>query len=218
MHSGGMAETFLAIWIRVLRKERVEGNGERGEDMLISRFSAEDSAARVAEMEAKYGVMLPSEYRAFLCKYNGGFTPKTRFKIGRAASDLRGFFGGGSAKLNFENVHMEGWLAGKLFPIACDSFGNYVAISLREESYGKICFYDHETENKISVICESFTDFLGHCRSDLISDASRRSVAEREAVLTAAGKGDRITDVLRRMWQAEVERYAHLTQERVVLE
>lgn len=186
--------------------------------MLISRFGAEGSAARVTEMEARYGVMLPSEYRAFLCKYNGGFTPKTRFKIGGAASDLRGFFGSGNAKMNFENVHMDGWLAGKLFPIACDSFGNYVAISLREETYGKIYFYDHETENKISLLCDSFATFLRHCRSDLISDAARRSVEEREAVLTAAGKGDRITDALRRMWQVEVEKYAHLTQERVVLE
>lgn len=186
--------------------------------MLISRFGAEDSGARVAEMETKYGVMLPPEYRAFLCKYNGGFTPKTHFRVGKAASDLRGFFGGGSAKLNFENVHLDGWVAGKLFPIACDSFGNYVAISLREESYGKIYFYDHETENKISLICDSFSSFLGYCRSDRISDASKRSVAEREAVLTAAGKGDSITDALRRMWRVEIEKYAHINQERVVLE
>lgn len=201
------------------KKERKLGRlRERGNGMLISRFSAEDSGARVAEMEAKYGVRLPAEYRAFLCKYNGGFTPKTRFEIGGAASDLRGFFGGGSAKLNFGNINLEGWIEGKLFPVACDSFGNYVAISLREESYGKIYFYDHETENKIRLICDSFSSFLSHCRSDRISGLARHSVEEREAVLTAAGKGDRITDLLRRMWQAEVERYAHMTQERVMLE
>lgn len=186
--------------------------------MLISRFGAEGSAARVEELEARYGMPLPSDYRAFLCKYNGGLTPKTSFTIGRTASDLRGFFGAGSARLNFENINLEGWKESGLFPIACDSFGNYVAISLREESYGKIFFYDHETESKLSMICDSFPAFLGHCRSGRISDAAKRSVEEREAVLAAAGKGDRVTDVLRRMWQAEVERYAHLNQERVVLE
>ena len=191
---------------------------ERCERMLISSFGGEGTAARVAEMEARYGVRLPPEYRAFLCKYNGGFTPKTRFKIGVAASDLRGFFGGGTAKLNFESINLDGWMARGLFPIACDSFGNYVAISLREESYGMIYFYDHETVSKLSLICESFSDFLRCCRSDRISDSAKRSVAEREAVLTAAGKGDRITDALRRMWQVEIERYAHMNQERVVLE
>lgn len=185
---------------------------------MISRFGAEGSSAAVAELERKYGVLLPSEYCAFLRKYNGGFTPKTRFKIGGAASDLRGFFGGGSAKLNFDNVNLDSWIKGKLFPIACDSFGNYVAISLREETYGKIYFYDHETENKISLICDSFSSFLGHCRSDRISDAAKRPMEEREAVLTAAGKGDWITDALRRMWQVEIEKYAHMNQERVLLE
>lgn len=185
--------------------------------MLISRFGA-DGSAGVSQLEARYGVRLPPEYRAFLCKYNGGFTPKTSFKVGGAASDLRGFFGGGTARLNFENVHLEGWVAGGLFPIACDSFGNYVAISLREESYGMIYFYDHETKNKISLLCDSFPDFLSCCRSGRISDAAKRSVVEREAALTAAGKGDRITDALRRMWQVEIERYAHMDQERVVLE
>lgn len=186
--------------------------------MLISRFGAEDSVARVAEMEARYGMRLPPEYRAFLCKYNGGFTPKTSFRVGKAASDLRGFFGGGSAKLNFGNLHLDGWVAGKLFPIACDSFGNYIAIGLGEESYGKIYFYDHETEDKIGLICDSFHTFLGHCRSDRISDAAKRSVAEREAVLTATGRGDRVTDALRQMWRVEIEKYANMNQERVVLE
>lgn len=201
------------------KTQRKEGIGEgRCEGMLISSFGGEGTAARVAELEARYEVRLPPEYRAFLCRYNGGFTPKTRFKIGAAASDLRGFFGGGTAKLNFESVNLNGWVARGLFPIACDSFGNYVAVSLREESYGMIWFYDHETESKLSPICDSFCDFIRCCRSDRISDASRRSVEEREAVLTAAGKGDWITDALRRMWQVEIERYAHLNQERVVLE
>lgn len=186
--------------------------------MLISRFGTEDCSARVSELEAKYGMILPGEYRAFLCKYNGGYTPKTSFKIGGAASDLRGFFGGGSAKLNFGNLDLAGWVAEKMFPIACDSFGNYVVIGLEGELYGKIYFRDHETKKKLNLICDSFTTFLGHCRSGRISDAAKRPVAEREADLTAAGKGDRITDALRRMWQVEVERYAHLTQERVVLE
>lgn len=120
--------------------------------------------------------------------------------------------------MNFGNLDLEGWIAGRMFPIACDSFGNYIAIGLRDENYGKIFFYDHETENKIHLICDSFTSFLGYCRSGRISDAAKRPVEEREAVLAAAGKGDRITDALRRMWQVEIERYANMNQERVVLE
>lgn len=186
--------------------------------MLISRFSVENSNDKVvSEIETQYKIALPQEYRTFLCKYNGGYTPKTKFKVGRVSSDIRGFYGGDSAKLNFQNFNLEEWIESGLFPIACDSFGNYIAISIEEKSYGKIYFCDHEMGNKPSLIDDNFMSFIKRCKSDVISEAAKRSIEEREAALIAAGKGDRITDALRQMWQAEIDKYANMIQEEVVI-
>ena len=60
--------------------------------MLISKFSNCDIEEKVLELEKRYKITLPAQYKKFLYKYNGGDTPKTKFKEGRVSSDLRGFF------------------------------------------------------------------------------------------------------------------------------
>jgi len=35
--------------------------------------------------------------KAFLLRYNGGYTPKIKFKAKGISSDIRGFYGGGAA-------------------------------------------------------------------------------------------------------------------------
>jgi hypothetical protein len=56
-----------------------------------------------------------------------------------------------------------------LIPIACDSFGNQICISIRDSDYNSMYFWNHEKEitdsssedaNNISFINKSFTGFL----------------------------------------------------------
>lgn len=51
-----------------------------------------------------------------------------------------------------------------------------------------------------------------------ISEASKLSIEEREAILIANGKGDIITDGLREMWQAEIKKYSNMIQEEVLID
>ena len=56
---------------------------------------------------------------------------------------------------------------------------------LSNDDAGKIYFCDHEKGNKAEYITENLTKFIECCKSEIISDASRRSIKEREDALIA---------------------------------
>ena len=91
-------------------------------------------------------------------------------------------------------------------------------IGLSGASEGKIFFCDHEQGNKMACIAENFNDFIKCCKSEKISEASRRSIQEREEALIARGRGNIITDELRQMWQAEIDKYKNMIQEEVIVD
>ncbi|MEY8268972.1 SMI1/KNR4 family protein [Lachnospiraceae bacterium 64-25] len=105
-----------------------------------------------------------------------------------------------------------------IFPIACDSFGNYIMIGLSNDDAGKIYFCDHEKGNKAEYVAESLKKFILCCKSEMISEASRRSIKEREDALIAKGRDNIITDDLRKMWQAEIVKYGNMVQEEVLID
>lgn len=183
--------------------------------MLISKFSNNNIGIAILNIEERYDIALPKQYREFLFKYNGGYTPKTKFKINKIASDIRGFYGVGNIELSLDRMALNEWIEKSIFPIACDSFGNYIAIGIKDEYYNKIYFCNHEANWKINCISNDFKSFLACCKSDKISDASRKSVKEREETLIRKGKGANITDALRQMWQTEFEKYSNMIQEEV---
>lgn len=181
--------------------------------MLISKFENCNVKEKVMNIEKQYGITLPIRYKNFLYKYNGGYTPKTRFKAGKISSDLKGFFGTGDVELSLDNMELGEWLEKSIFPIACDSFGNYIVVGLGDGDLGKIYFCNHEKGNKLAYIAADFNKFVEFCKSEMIGEASKRSIKEREDALIAKGKGDIITDDLRKMWQAEIDKYGSMVQE-----
>lgn len=183
--------------------------------MLISKFKNADIEQEILKVEEKYDVVLPQQYKDFLCKYNGGHTPKTKFKVGKISSDIRAFYGLGEVPFSFHTLDMKEWIENKLLPIACDSFGNYILIGLSNEGYGKIYFSNHEAGNKRDCIGDDLISFLKHCKSDKICEAAKKSIKEREAALIAKGRGSIITDDLRKMWQDEIDKYGNMIQEKV---
>lgn len=185
--------------------------------MLISKFKNADVEQEILKVEEKYDIALPQQYKDFLCKYNGGHTPKTKFRVGKISSDIRAFYGLGEVPFSFRTLDMKEWIENKLLPIGCDSFGNYILIGLSNEGYGKIYFSNHEAGDKLVCIGDDFISFLKHCKSDKISAATKRSIKERETALIAKGRGSIITDDLRKMWQDEIDKYGNMIQEEVEL-
>lgn len=110
------------------------------------------------------------------------------------------------------------WIEENVLPIACDSFGNHIVIGLGDENNGKIFFCDHEQGNKKEYIAENLKVFLQHCKSGEIDPASRLSIKEREEALIARGRGHVITEGLRQLWQAEIDKYENMVREEVIIE
>lgn len=186
--------------------------------MLIAKFSNSNIEDKIADIEKRHEIILPIQYKKFLYKYNGGYTPETSFEIRKIESDLRYFFGIGDVDLSIDEIELEPWLERNYFPIACDSFGNFIVIGLKNWKSGKIYFCDHEKGYKAEYLARSLQNFFKCCESEEISDASRRSIKEREDALIANGRGAFITDGLRQMWQAEIDKYQNMIQEEVSID
>lgn len=80
--------------------------------LLISKFydSTIDIKKEIQNIEMEYHIVLPNQYKDFLMRYNGGYTPKTNFRIKKVSSDLRGFLGVGNAKLNLRDIELTDWV------------------------------------------------------------------------------------------------------------
>lgn len=182
--------------------------------MLISKFKTSDVIEDIKELEEKCECTFPEQYRQFLEKYNGGYTPKTSFKS-KESSNIYGFYGVSDAKLNFASIEIEEWLPKKVIPIARDFFGNYIVIGISDERYGKVYFSDHELNWKLTNIAPDFKTFVSQCKSKKIGYI--KSIEEREASLIEKGHPENITEGLKILWQEEIDKYKDIVQERVVL-
>lgn len=181
--------------------------------MLISKFGATDIKEKLDAYEDIIGKEIPSQIREFIERYNGGETPNTQFKCGSISSDLKAFYGLGKVKYSFDKVkpiEVKGII---YLPFACDSFGNELVIDL---SSGIICFMDHE-KNCITQLANDFRTFIKSCESKAINPSSMKSVEEREADLVKRGRGSIITDALKDMWRAEIDKYSDIKQEEVIV-
>jgi hypothetical protein len=186
--------------------------------MLISKFSNCNVEGKIVDIESQYHIVLPLQYKSFLHKYNGGHTPKTKFNARGISSDLRGFFGVGDVALSLNKLKLGEYVKDNLFPIACDSFGNYIMIGLSNGDTGRVYFCDHEKGNKAEYLTESFKKFVECCKSEMIGETPIRSIKEREDALIANGRGHVITDALRKIWQAEIDKYGNMVQEELFVD
>ena len=183
----------------------------------ISKFSEINIEEKILLIENELKITLPPQYRNFLARYNGGETPKTQFKIGRENSDIRAFLGIGDVPYKFPvDDEMKEWIAKGVFPIAVDSFGNYIAIGLENDKKGIIYFCDHEKGYKCKKLSDSLCDFISHCKSQKIGKV--RSIEEREQQIIENGWEGEITDAMRAVWQGEIDKYSHMHQEKVILD
>ena len=183
--------------------------------MLIAKFQTCNVADEISRMESQYAIKFPDQYQDFLLRYNGGYTPKTKFKAKGILSDVRGFYGVGAVGLSVSQEVISSWVHQKLFPIACDTFGNYILLCIAGAEYGNIFFCDHEKGMNLSLIAKDFPSFVRACKSDKIPEAALRSIEERKAALIERGRGHIITPALIEMWQKELDKYGNMQQEEV---
>jgi len=177
--------------------------------MLISKFGSVEKSEIIS-----FNPDLPKELVRFLEKYNGGETPETQFDMNGISSDIVAFYGIGNVKYSYRNVAIIEIQGDKYLPIAFDSFGNQIMVSLKA---GNVFFYDHERSKLSKELAPNFSMFLSKVNSQVINPKHTKPISEREQDLINRGRGGIITDALRSMWQEEIDKYSSIKQETVFL-
>lgn len=190
--------------------------------MLISKFNNEDIENAIQEMEERYSFVFPVEYRIFLKKYNGGKTPDTSFHLQGISSDIQAFYGLAKADMNYNISMLENtplfsdMIDNNLFPIAINSFGDYLLIGLCGDNTGKIYFCYHDTSKGNIELSSRLSSFFSSCQSQKIGHI--RTIEERIADMKRLGKGNKITEVKLKCWQKEIDEYSQIKQEKLPYE
>jgi len=125
----------------------------------------------IEKFEQNNAITLPSEYKSFLLKYNGGYPMQSNFYIhgsnGDFESILNIFYGIGDM---YDNLQKNIDFLDELFevgfiPIADDPGGNQICICISEKNFGEIRFWEHELGNEneldnLLFVSKSFSVFI----------------------------------------------------------
>ena len=189
--------------------------------MLISKFDNTNIESHIKEFEEKYNFKFPKQYRDFLLKYNGGETPKSRFKIGKIDSDIRAFYGLGGVDYYDYSFFVEGmntlvdYLEDGFVPIAPNVFGDYILIGIKDKNHGEVYFYYHDMPKKYIKLTEDFITFVGKCKSEKIGHV--KTIEERKQTMIDNGYGHMLNDDFIRDWQEQIDLYSNMHQEKLIL-
>lgn len=166
--------------VKTVKKIKEERAASRND---LTDCGPKATEADLAELEKDLDASLPSDYRAFLLKTNGGKLPHNRFDYtnfeGEAVfsyvdvflsvkhSDLeRNIFTVSESYHNDERVPVS------VIPIAKDTNGSLVCLSISYETPGSIWFWDTELEDalfdeeNLNPLAANFTAFLAGLKAD----------------------------------------------------
>lgn len=189
--------------------------------MKIAKCKNQQVSSHLQVWEQRYNILLPQDYKKFLLVYNGGKTPETKFHINHISSDIEAFYGfeTGFSEFDFvglENtVRWEQWRQDRMLPIAYNAFQDNIFICLDEAMWGKVYFCYHDRKKKYIELASDFTKFISLCESKEIGHI--RTMEERISDMRQLGKSHKITKEKLAGWQAEIDEYANMKQETVIL-
>lgn len=132
-------------------------------------------------LEMYWGFSLPKDYRGFLLRHNGGEPEFDYFNFKEDKNDGSGVrFFLGIYPDEYRNLlqflkDYKDRLPSNIFPIAYDSLGNLICISVKGPDRGKVYFWDHELEadsnqgespsyDNLTLIADSFDEFINSLR------------------------------------------------------
>ena len=117
--------------------------------MAFSETQAPASEESIQRLERHIGRPLPSGYREFLRRHDGGpldlndQAVNEIFGLGADVPDFASMW----STLDTYRGRVPEWL----LPVANDSFGNLFTVSLRPRDEGSVWFWDHEGEDEPST-------------------------------------------------------------------
>lgn len=136
--------------------------------------------AELMEFENQMQIRLPGEYRQFLLEYNGGRPDPNLFVFqgkneGSDCHFILGLNGAPGSDLRpFIETHKERLPRG-LFPVAYDSLGNLICLSVKKEDFGKVYFWDHQCQGKDGEAPQLISQNFGNFIQGMTSPSAGRS-------------------------------------------
>ncbi len=142
-------------------------------DTLIRDSSGTTDLSEIERVEQLAGARLPSEYRNFLLRHNGGYPDPDGFLFkdlsdGSSVDRFLSIGSGEHSNLEKYLITYQGRFPVDFLPIAHDPGGNLVLIGTSGGHSGKIYFWDHEYEadgsepdmSNMHLVAQSFSEFL----------------------------------------------------------
>jgi hypothetical protein len=143
------------------------------------------SNAELDAFEVRTKIKLPSEYRNWLLKYNGG-SPRPRGFVfdergKRSEANISWFYAIYGADYEGNVTRLEDEIQTfkiketrvpiDLIPIASASLGNQICLGYQASNLGKVYFWDHEREcdgayDNCYLIANSFNEFIASLKDD----------------------------------------------------
>ena len=141
------------------------------------------SENEIRDVEQKFGIQFPEQYRQFLLQHNGGHPEPNVFAvpgdpIPGQSSMLEWFYCIDSTDVN----HIERMILtfrermpSECIPIGCDPGGNQICLVISGDDAGKIFYWDHEEEadegdpptyRNMYLIADSFIDLINNKLSE----------------------------------------------------
>lgn len=134
------------------------------------------TASDLEALEQRLGAPLPSDYAAFLLRYNGGSptpdgVPVEGWADGGPILEVRELYRCKPRPLDTDDVlwNVEcyaGRMPGGLLPIGANSCGDQICLWITGEDRGAVVLWDHEAEHKppscknIYAVARTFSEFL----------------------------------------------------------
>lgn len=176
-------------------------------------------SSAINELEQKLQIVFPQDYKQFLIKYNGGWTPNTLVYFSEFDFGLNSLYGLAEAKRGANISHLMDSgvssiqeefyqsLSEGMFTIG-DWFGAkyYIGVIPNSEYYGKT-FYMNEERLSYCYVADSFTDFVYLAKTP---DFYVGTVEENTQRIIARGWENDINEDIIEMWEERYEKYKDL--------
>jgi hypothetical protein len=147
--------------------------------MVIHESKQPTNEHEIGELERVLDIRLPSDYRSFLLRHNGGRPEPSSFfaylgpygdsRSHECVNRFLALYDGEYSNLKKYIKSYKDRIPVDFLPIARDPFGNLICLAVAGPDYGKVFFWDHELEadegetpdyRNISFVANSFDEFL----------------------------------------------------------
>lgn len=143
--------------------------------IVFSETSPAVNKADIAQIEESLGIVFPGDFILHYLQYNGGYPEADTYNcLNGETTTVNTFYslkyeGFGKIEDTYVNLVLsEKYLPTGIVIFATDDGGNFFCLSVRENDYGKVYYFNNDhfdktnPETAMTLLENGFTDFIAH--------------------------------------------------------